>query len=178
MTIDEKIERTDRLNAYKAALQSTDRQAWVAALDDIRNDDITEIIPDLVSFLSVIPEKEMKDAIYTLFDELKLSSAIPALMDALQACKSAEVRNRLVRSCWYNNFNYADYLPFFKSIFIKEPFEAAYDAFTVIENMQGPVDKKLVDEVIAELKLDASKLDPVKKELIPDLIGLIEKLRI
>lgn len=176
MTLEEQIERKDRLNTYKAALQGSDRQTLVAAINEIRNDDITEIIPDLIAFLSRPSEKELHDAVYTLFDELKLISAIPAMMESIGQCADKKVQARLIRSCWYNNLNYAAYLPYFVEIFLHEDFETAYDAFTVIENMQGPLDLSTINAQVEHIKARISTLDTTKKELVPALIELLHKL--
>jgi hypothetical protein len=85
-------------------------------------------------------------------------------------------KQKLVAACWEGNIECTPFLTFFATLVVKEKFEVAMEALTVIEHMTGEVRpevaKKLIEEVKEGYKPQA---DSPKAALLLDLVQLLHR---
>jgi len=159
---------------YISQLNSDNQQLISDTLAEIREEGNSALVPYLIDFLNNSENDEVNKQVYNILCELKQTDSIPILMGAITNDKYSGIHETLLRICWENGLDYSPYLSTFVDIVINGNFMNAFEAFTVIENMEGTFHKTEIDEQIKRLKssLDGSPSD--KKTLITDLIKLFQ----
>ncbi|HKI89750.1 MAG TPA: hypothetical protein VKA38_12040 [Draconibacterium sp.] len=82
---------------------------------------------------------------------IKSKDTVPLFAEALENEKFKAIQKTILTACWQNGLDFAAYLPLFVEIVISEQWETAFEAFTVIENMDhlpGPQTVKQASERI------------------------------
>jgi hypothetical protein len=104
----------------------------------------------------------------------KEPKALEILMRAI--IEATSDKKTLVAACWEGNIECTPFLTFFATLVVKENFEVAMEALTVIEHMTGEVKpelaKKLIEEVKAQYKPQA---ETSKAALLLDLVQLLHR---
>jgi hypothetical protein len=104
----------------------------------------------------------------------KEPKAVELLMRAIT--EATADKKKLVAACWEGNLECTPFLTFFTTLVVKENFEVAMEALTVIEHMTGEVRpelaKKLIEEVKEQYKPQA---DTPKAALLLDLVQLLHR---
>src|SRR5271166_1938844 len=85
----------------------------------------------MVELLCDDTHKSSKQAVYNFIK--KEPKAIEIIIQAIMEAKGD--KKRLVASCWEGNIDCTAYLPLFADIVIKDEFEVALEALTVVEHM-------------------------------------------
>jgi hypothetical protein len=132
-------------------------------------------IPDIVAVLKNTKNKDVQTSITNFLFELKDNDSAAKLVDEIKDLKNRECLNILVPACWENGLNYNQFLSVFVDLVISQDFQVAFDAFTVIENMQIDFDPVEVAVSVQLLKDNLNKVDHLKKLLFAQLIDLLLK---
>jgi hypothetical protein len=83
----------------------------------------------------------------------------------------AEIKSFLISLAWQTSLDFSDYFDEFVRIFVSEPdFMVAFEAYTVIENMDHHYAKFDLPHLVAVLKEESLSIHADKKELIVELI--------
>lgn len=133
------------------------------------------IIPEVIRLLKHTSHNEVEEAIKKLLYDLKDSKSIPYLINAICDVKYLNNLNILVSACWQNGLSYEDHFQVFVKLIVKEAFEVAFEAFTVIDNMEGALDMTESQIQIDYLKDNLSKVDESKKMLLVETIDILKK---
>jgi hypothetical protein len=170
------MEKLDKLSRLKSAFKSGNQDVIDHALEDIKsNGDATYIAP-LVEYVQTNLSREYKDKVYQLFDDLKLENSVDQLVSELKKINDPDVLERLVASCWQNGLNYSKYLPFFVQLVMDQEFQIAFEAFTVIENMYGKIDRDIENELLATIEKKLPGVDERKQYLLKGMLDLIPNI--
>lgn len=110
-----------------------------------------DYLPVLFDLLLSNPDASIKNEIEIILGTIKDKNSVPLFIEALQNVKYKPVQKSLLMACWQNGLDYSLFLPVFVDFVIKEEWETAFEAFTVIENMEFLPDDKTIAE--AELKI-------------------------
>lgn len=163
-------------NTILKGLNSANPDIVLDAIDALRASGKTSDIPVLLDLLLKSRNPEVKARITGLFSNLKDKETIPMLINAIQDKKYEEVLQQLVSSCWENGLDYTPYLPVFVDLLIEKDFIIAFEAYTVITNMEKAIDQRLIDAVIEKLDKAMHTTTSEKKSLMLDVIDFLPSI--
>lgn len=158
------------------ALQSADSIVVIEALEELRVSGKTSDIPILVEMLHQSKNQDIKAKIAGIFANLKEKDTVPLLIEAIQNQKYAPELKLLVSSCWENGLNYTNYLSLFVDLLIRHDFLVAFEAYTVITNMETTIDQAKIDTEIEKLDQAMHTTTDEKKALMLDVIDFLPSI--
>ena len=157
-------------------LQSADAEKVIESLEALRVEGSTSDIPILLEMLHLSQDKEIRSKILSLFANLKDKDSIPLLIDAIQNERYVPELKELVSCCWENGLDFSPYLTIFVDLLIKGDFLVAFEAYTVITNMETPIDLAKIDREIEKLDMAMYGTTDEKKVLILDVIDFLPSI--
>lgn len=163
-------------NTILKGLNSANQDIVLDAIDALRASGKTSDIPVLLELLRQSHNPEVKAKITGLFANLKEKETIPMLVNAIQDQKYEKVLKQLISSCWENGLDYTPYLSVFVDLLIEKDFIIAFEAYTVITNMEKAIDKRLIDVEIEKLDKAMHSTTPEKKSLMLDVIDFLPSI--
>lgn len=173
MTIDQSKNEHDSI---LKGLHSADPETVMQAIEELRAEGRTSDFPILLEMLRVMTNPDVKSKIKGLFATLKDKNTIPLMVQAIQDEKYAPVRQQLVSACWENGLDYTPYLPVFVDLLIGQEFLVAFEAYTVITNMETAIDQKLLDVEIEKLDKAMHSTTSEKKALMLDVVDFLPSI--
>lgn len=163
-------------NKLLKGLNSANPDIVLDAIDALRAEGKTSDIPVLLELLLQSRNPEVKARITGLFANLKEKETIPMLINAIQDKKFEQVQQQLVSSCWENGMDYTPYLSVFVDLLIEKEFLVAFEAYTVITNMEKAIDQRLIDREIEKLDKAMRTTTPEKKSLMLDVVDFLPSI--
>ncbi|MGE5426431.1 MAG: HEAT repeat domain-containing protein [Methylococcaceae bacterium] len=163
-------------NTILKGLNAANPDIVLDAIDALRALGKTSDIPVLLDLLLKSRNADVKARITGLFSNLKDKETIPMLVNAIQDKKYEEVLQQLVSSCWENGLDYTPYLPVFVDLLIEKDFIIAFEAYTVITNMEKAIDQRLLDVEIEKLDKAMHSTTSEKKALMLDVIDFLPSI--
>lgn len=163
-------------NTILKGLLSNDYLKVTETLEELRVLGKTSDIPVLLELLRISTNPEVKSKITSLFAELKDSDGIPLIIEAIQDQKYAPELKHLVSCCWENGLDYSRYLSVFVDLLIEGDFIVAFEAYTVITNMEKTIDQSIIDIEIEKLDKVLNTTSAEKKTLMLDVIDFLPSI--
>jgi hypothetical protein len=128
----------------KSKLFSADKNIVLAAIDTLKEKGNKEYLPLLFEILLTESEQEIRNEILKLLGTIKDVDTIPIYMEALKEERLLTIRKELLTSCWQNGLDFSNYFDEFVDLIIDGEWEIAFEAFTVIENLEHfPPEEKM-----------------------------------
>lgn len=165
----------DHKNILKG-LESADSLKVIDTIEELRNSGKASDIPLLVELLHLTQNPEIKSKITGLFANLKESDTIPQIIEAIQNQKYSPELKELVACCWENGLDYSNYLSLFVGLLIDNEFEIAFEAYTVIMNLETRIDQQIIDQQIGLLEQTLSSAPEQKRQLVLDVIDFLPSI--
>jgi hypothetical protein len=144
------IEKIDQ--KIKENLFSTQTGVVISAINSIKEKGNKLYIPMLFDLLNSNPEKEITDEINKLLSTVKDKETAESFINAVGDEKYKSIRKEILTTCWQNGLDFSNYLPVFVDIVINDDWENAFEAFTIIDNMESLPEQKTVDKAIAKIE--------------------------
>ncbi|WP_340113894.1 HEAT repeat domain-containing protein [Maribellus mangrovi] len=130
--------------ATRNKLFSSNSETVISAVRSLKECGNRSYLPILFELLSANPESEVKAEILKLLGTIKDKDTIPVVIDALQNKKYHSIRKELTTMCWQNGLDYSMYFEVFTNLVIDEEWAVAFEAFTVLENLEHfPPDEQM-----------------------------------
>ena len=155
-------------------LLSNNTKEVLFTINKLRNIGNKDLIPHLIDLLATHKSDEIKQSVVNLLYDLKYQTAADKIISAIESDKYLNIRTELLTVCWQSSLDFSKYIDVFTQIFISADFKEAFEAFTVIESVEEKLDAKLAEESIIALKNIVSNIDESKKELLSELIHVLE----
>jgi hypothetical protein len=159
-------------------LQSSDVEMVIAAINELRESGNASCIPVLIDLLHSSKNAEINSKIMGLMADIKDSSIVPLLIEAILDKKYTQERKNLVSLCWQNELDFSAYLPVFVDLVLAEDFELAIEAYTVITNMDRPISTEMMNRETEKLESALAGIDEKKRLLLTDIIDYLPELSI
>lgn len=134
-----------------ANLNSGNEALVIKTIDSLRVKGNISYLPHLIQLLMVSPAELIRQKILQLLSELKEIHSRPFLIEAILDDRYRLYRKELIACCWKNGLDYSEYLPEFVDLVIQNELEIAFEAFTVIENMEKYPDPSVIDSVLSKI---------------------------
>ncbi len=170
------MEKLDKLSRLKSAFKSGNLDVIDHALDEIKSTGDDTYIAPLIEYVHQNLSREYKEKVFQLFDDLKLEDSVDQLVCEIKKVTDNDVLERLVASCWQNGLNYSKHLPYFAQLVMDQEFQIAFEAFTVIENMYGKIDRDVENELLATIEKKLPDADERKQYLLKGMLDLIPNI--
>lgn len=167
------IKKLDQIR--KNLFSSKDKVVLQAILDVKKYGDYTFIEP-LFLVLSTHEEVEIHFAASELLKSLKVENAEKELLRLLAEDEDQESKKFYLSYLWNSGFYPFDAVHTITKYCVEGDFETILEGITVIENMEGPFNKKEIQEAvkIAKTHLDNNP-DEDKKDLVLSLYEVLSK---
>ncbi|MFO7842919.1 MAG: hypothetical protein R6V16_03840 [Bacteroidales bacterium] len=154
-------------------LHSTNQEIIINTLKFISTDGNKDIMPEVIHLLQQTKSTVIKNEIIKILENLKDPNSAPKLIDAIEDEGYNGELPILVSACWKNGLNYEEYIETFVRIFIRGNFQLAFDAFTVIDNMEK-IKEKDADRCIKKLETSIEDISNDKRQLFNELTTIIK----
>lgn len=163
-------------NHILQGLYSVDPVVVIESIEKLRSLGRVSDIPVLVDLLHSSHDLDVKAKISGLLATLKDTAAIPEVIAAIQNPKYLPELKVLVSSCWESGLDYSRYLSLFVDLLIGHDFLVAFEAYTVLMNMEIKIDQQLIDIEIDKLESVVSASNEQKRILILDVIDFLPSI--
>jgi len=161
---------------YINNLLSSDQQVIIDTLEEIRYSGNSKLLSFLIELLHVSQDEKVKNCIYSILAELKHSDSVPIMIESIKNEKFKNEQEILIKSCWENGLDFTPYISLFADLVIIGNYMTAFEAFTVIENLEGKISAIRAEEILYKLKEGLSDALNERKVLIQELIQFIPQL--
>ncbi len=164
---------SSKLKNQIQSLRSGNPSAIVSTLKELRSEGNISILPDLFDLLDAQEDEQIIGEVCRLLNDLKETEAVPILVQAIDNPDYSRILTILVSACWQNGLSYGKYIGTFVNVVIGGDYEAAIEAFTVIEEAVGDLEQKNRDRLTLLLKSHVKEVDEQKKALLSELIKVV-----
>ena len=163
-----------QLKEQIASLRSNNRSAILGTIKDLRSVGDVSVLPELFNLMLIQEDEEILGEISALLNDLKNKDAAEILAHAIGNPEYKQIQTSLVAACWQNGLSYSKYLPVFVSVVISGSYDAAIEAFTVIEEAVGELEPGEREQLVRSLKSKIDQIEDQKKTLFVELVKVIE----
>jgi hypothetical protein len=164
----EKIDST-----IKEQLFSTDTKTVISAINSIKRNGNKLYIPVLFDLLSTQPEKEIEAEIKKLLATVKDIKTIDSFIEAVQNEKYKHILKTILIVCWQNGLDFSSYTPVFIDIIINEEWEIAFEAFTIIDNLEFVPEHEIVEVAIQKIEAALKTANEQKTYFLNEILKQI-----
>jgi hypothetical protein len=135
----------------KNNLFSADSSVVISAIETIKRRGNRLYIPILFDLLNSSPGPEIEDEIKDLLETVKDKAATNSFMRAIEDDRYKTIRKTILMACWQNGLDFSTFLPVFIDLVIDEDWEIAFEAFTVIDNLEYLPNDEIIKKSIARI---------------------------
>ena len=154
-------------------LFDSDTKSVLSALGRIKEKGNTGSLKPLVSLLNSEPGPEIEKEILFILNNLKAKDAVTEIINAIVNPEYVSIRKKLITCCWQNGLDFKNHLPLFADLIIEGDWETAFEAFTVIENMENLPEQKIIDAAAGKIREALKNADDQKKYFLTESLSLI-----
>ena len=140
-------------------LESNDPKILTSALKRVRSKGTERVIPSLISLIEHCETASVAAEAKNIILELKSTASIPYLLTELETNTNSAIRELILNSFWHTGFNAHQYIDKFVAAALKGTYMEAFEASTVIENLDGPFEEEPIMEAQLSLKSYFSEAD-------------------
>jgi hypothetical protein len=128
----------------KQDLFSAETNVVLSAIEKIKKHGNKLYIPLLFDLLNSSPETEIETEIKNLLGTVKDKETINSFMRAIEDEKYKSIRKTILVACWQNGLDFSTFMPVFIDLIISENWEVAFEAFTVVDNLEFLPGKEII----------------------------------
>lgn len=133
-------------------LASDNEKILLSALKRVRSKGNESVIPSLIKIIENNKSEKITTEAKGILLELKSTAAIPLLLEELENNPNSETRELVLNSFWHAGFNAHEHIEKFVAAAIKGSYMEAFEAYTVIDNLEGPFEEEVIMEAQLNLK--------------------------
>lgn len=142
LKIDEQVKRN---------LFSANTDVVISAIEEIQKKGNKLYLPVLFDLLNSNPEPEIETEIKNLLGTVKDKESVNPFMRAIEDDKYKGIRKTILTACWQNGLDFSTFLPVFIDLVIHEDWEIAFEAFTVIDNLEYLPGAEIIKVTVAKI---------------------------
>lgn len=160
-------------STIKENLFSVDETTVLTAIDKISKKGNKLYIPILFDLLISEPEKAVKDAIEKLFATVKDKDATETFISVFTDEKYKSIWKTVLTTCWQNGLDFSTYIVTFVELIINEDWEIAFEAFTIIDNLEFLPEQKIISETQQLISTTLESADEQKTYFLQEILTKI-----
>lgn len=161
-----------------AQIRSGEKANISKAIEVLRHEGDTETLTALLDALYDSENQEISDEIFAFLYDLKSPEALHVLVDFIQNDFDSIWKTELITSIWQAGLDAAEYLSVFVDIVIEDEFLTAFEAVTVIENIQTQVPLDILDDNIKKIEASLHVITQDKRTLAESLIFTLKNFKL
>ncbi len=154
-------------------LKSNDENIVTESIELLRDEGTIEAVAPLVSLWINNNSTSIKQDVVSFLCDLKHQGSVQAIMQLLNDAEYAEAHKMLLSVCWLSCLKFDEYLEYFIDIVYTAPFDVAFEAFTVIENMQGQITVDRKNSLLNYVNNKQTAVESANEALTDDLTDII-----
>jgi len=158
-------------------LQSGKTETVISALKLIASEGNNDLLTEVIKLFHQTTNNTIQQEIIKIIEHLKDPKSVPVIINAIENKDFADQLPVLVAACWKNGLNYEEYTETFVQVFIEGDFQLAFDAFTVIDNIEK-IKKQDAERCLIKLRNAFDDINDDKKRLITELINIINDKKV
>jgi len=167
-------DKSKKLKQQIASLRSSNKSAILGTLKELRSEGDVSILPELFSLMLIQEDEEILDELAKFLNDLKDKEAAEVLAKAVANPEYEKIQTSLLAACWQNGLPYGEHISTFVDVVVSGDYSAAIEAFTVIEEAVGDLEKEERASLVGSLKSKLQQVDEQKKALFVELIKVID----
>ena len=157
----------------KENLFSTQPEVVMSAINSVKEKGNKLYIPMLFDLLNSNPEKEITDEINKLLSTVKDKETTKSFIDAVENEEYKSIRKLVLAACWQNGLDFSNYLPVFIDVIINDNWENAFEAFTIIDNLESLPEQKTVKQSIDKIESAMENATEQKAYFLQEVLAKI-----
>lgn len=161
----EKIDEQIKKNLFSA-----NTNVVISAIESIQKKGNKLYIPMLLDLLNSSPETEIETEIKNLLGTIKDKETVNSFMRAIEDEKYKLIRKSILTACWQNGLDFSTFLPVFIDLIINEDWEIAFEAFTVIDNMEFLPGTEIIKTSVAKINLAIPNASEQNKYFLNEIL--------
>ena len=154
-------------------LRSENAPVILETLRYISKEGNKDILTEVIELLSTTSDTIIRDEIIKILENLKNQDCVPLIINAIENPDYKDILSILVSSCWKNGLDFTEQIEAFTEVFIKSEFQIAFDAFTVIDNLET-IAPHMAETCLLRLENAVEDIKDDKKPLYFEIISIIE----
>ena len=143
----------------------------IKILSSKADESIVQSLLDLYSTLN--EESFVKQELKSVFSQLKISKALPVLIDNLSNINN-RIKELSLFSIWSSNLDATDHIPKIVECACKGDFMVTLEALTLIENLEGPFNEQDLIESMITINEYLTENSNEKIDLIKSILETIK----
>ena len=147
----------------------------LSAFTAIRIRGNAELLPVIISLVFDEPTGAVRCEALNLLNDLKDKDSVPYIAAELIKHRGKNGFNNLVSSCWQCGLDFSEYLDLFADMVVKDNFETAIEAFTVIEENLHMLDSDRKIKLAENKLISFETTDEPKQRLLRELERIINE---
>jgi predicted proteasome-type protease len=156
-------------------LSLKDDKLVLATIEKLRAKGNINDLPAILDYLIAPSKPEIEKALYNFIFDIKDAKATKPIIAAIQNEKYLPIQKKLIEMCWQSSLKFANHIGLFVDLLIKGDFEIAFEALTVIENMEEALDPKSKEQEMSKLKDAISTVSEDRKGWLHEAFHIIEQ---
>ena len=162
----EKIDKKIEENMF-----SSETGVVISAINLIKEKGNKLYIPLLFDLLNSNPKTEIVKEISLLLATIKDKETKESFIDAITDEKYKSIRKTILTTCWQNGLDFSSYLPIFVDIIVNDNWENAFEAFTIIDNMEHLPEEKIVKQSIIKIEDEMENATEQKAYFLQEILS-------
>jgi len=171
------LQLTEKQKTLVAGLKSMSDEQLISLIQDFRENGELFIINPLLDLIYTNISLTLHEAILEFISDIKDQNAVDIIVSVIQKNMGDKNTTGLLSSCWQSNLDFSKHLPIFIDILCNSDYQASFEAFTIIENSVGDIDKKNLDLYITSIESKLKGTPVEKKSLLTETIVMLESFK-
>lgn len=153
-------------------LRSDNNSVVLDTLQYVSKEGNKDILGEVIELLLTTQEIIIRDHIIKILENLREPDCTAIMVHAIEDPDYQDILALLVSASWKNSLDFSNHVETFIDVFIKADFQLAFDAFTVIDNLET-IDSKVAEASVFRLENAIEDIKDDKKSLYFELINII-----
>jgi HEAT repeat protein len=158
----------------KNNLFSANADVVISAIEEIQKKGNKLYLPVLFDLLNSNPEPEIETEIKNLLGTVKDKESVNSFMRAIEDDKYKGIRKSILTACWQNGLDFSTFLPVFIDLVIHEDWEIAFEAFTVIDNLEYLPGAEIIKISIAKINNALPQASEQNKYFLNEILAKLK----
>lgn len=154
----------------KQDLFSKNRETVISAIISTKEVGNKLYIPILFDLLNSKPEHEIEVEITKLLGTVKDKDSVNTFMRAIEDDKYKSIRKTILTACWQNGLDFSTFLPVFIDLIVNEEWEIAFEAFTIIDNLEMLPNDAILKTSIEKINSVMDSLNEQKEYFLREVL--------
>ena len=154
----------------KKNLFSANTNVVISAIEAIQKKGNKLYIPILFDLLNSSPETEIESEIINLLGTVKDKETVNSFVRAIEDDKYKGIRKTILTACWHNGLDFSTFLPVFIDLIINEEWEIAFEAFTVVDNLEFLPSDEIIKVSVSKINKAMSAASDQNKYFLNEIL--------